>query len=142
MAVRGGYPHTPPGPAFGRLRRSAMPLARRLVAVVLEETASVPSATVASGSVLSTAALQRVAMRLNPKALWTHRSLPKAFRKGLVYAVERRGMRRSETAHSFDVSLSSANRYVGKSRQGKPLSTGKAPSKLPIIDQRARCTPQ
>src|ERR687894_209941 len=58
-------------------------------------------------------------------------------RKNIVNAVEQRGMGQSEAARLFDVSLSSVKRYVGKSRQGRPLSSGKAPGKRPIIDQRA-----
>ena len=57
-------------------------------------------------------------------------------RKKIVDAVERRGMGQSEAARLFDVSLSSVKRYVRKSRQGRPLSSDKAPGKRPIIDQR------
>ena len=57
-------------------------------------------------------------------------------RRKIVDAVERRGMGQSEAARLFDVSLSSVKRYVGKSRQGRALSSGKAPDKRPIIDQR------
>lgn len=61
----------------------------------------------------------------------------KDLRKKIVDAVERRGMGQSEAARLFDVSLSSVKRYVRKSRQGRALSSGKAPGKRPIIDQRA-----
>jgi transposase len=59
-------------------------------------------------------------------------------RKKIVDAVERRGMAQSEVAPTFDVSLSSVKRYLGKVRQGKSLSPGKAPSRRPKIDERAR----
>lgn len=59
-------------------------------------------------------------------------------RKKMVDAVEQRGMQQNEAARLFDVSFSSVKRYVRKSRQGRPLSPGKAPGKHPAMDQRAR----
>jgi transposase len=59
-------------------------------------------------------------------------------RKKIVNAVEQRGTGQSDIARLFDVSLSSAKRYVRKFRQGKSLSPGKAPGKRPIIDEPAR----
>jgi len=47
-------------------------------------------------------------------------------------------MKKSEVAPLFGVSLSSGKRYVRKFRQGRSLSPGKAPSKRPKVDQRAR----
>ncbi len=46
-------------------------------------------------------------------------------------------MGQSQAARTFDVGLSSVKRYLGKSRQGRALSRGKAPGKRPIIDERA-----
>ena len=62
----------------------------------------------------------------------------KNLRKKIVEAVERRGMKRSEVACLFGVSLSSVKRYVKKFRQGRALSSGKAPGKRPKVDERAR----
>ena len=62
----------------------------------------------------------------------------KDLRKKIVEAVERRGMKKSEVARLFGVSLSSVKRYVRKFRQGRPLSPGKAPGKRPKVDERAR----
>ena len=59
-------------------------------------------------------------------------------RKKIVEAVERGGMEKSEVARLFGVSLSSVKRYVGKFRQGRSLSPGKAPGKRPKVDERAR----
>ena len=59
-------------------------------------------------------------------------------RKKIVEAVERRGMGQSEAARNFNVSLSSAKRYVRKFRQGRSLSPGKAPGRRPKIDEQAR----
>ena len=59
-------------------------------------------------------------------------------RKKIVEAVERRGMKRSEVACLFGVSLSSVKRYVKKFRQGRALSPGKAPGKRPKVDEHAR----
>ena len=59
-------------------------------------------------------------------------------RKKIVEAVERRGMKKSEVARLFGVSLSSVKRYVSKFRQGRSLSPGKAPGKRPKVDQRAK----
>src|SRR5215208_4522706 len=80
--------------------------------------------------------LQRVAMRLTHIASW---SLMDAYsedlRKKIVEAVEKRGMKKSEAARLFGVSLSSVKRYVRKFRQGSSLSPGKAPGKRPKIDE-------
>jgi transposase len=59
-------------------------------------------------------------------------------RKKIVNAAEQRGMRQSEAARLFDVSLSSVKRYLRKFRQGRSLSPGKALGKRPIIDEPAR----
>ena len=59
-------------------------------------------------------------------------------RKKIVETVERRGMKRSEVARLFGVSLSSVKRYVRKFRQGSSLSPGKTPGKRPKVDERAR----
>jgi transposase len=59
-------------------------------------------------------------------------------REKIVEAVERRGMKQSEVACLFGVSLSSVKRYVRKFRQGRSLSPGKAPGKRPKVDERAR----
>jgi putative transposase len=56
----------------------------------------------------------------------------------IVEAVERGGMKKSEVARLFGVSLSSVKRYVRKFRQESSLSPGKAPSKRPKVDARAR----
>src|SRR5215217_7441995 len=65
--------------------------------------------------------LQRVAMRLTHIASW---SLMDAYsedlRKKIVEAVEKRGMKKSEAARLFGVSLSSVKRYVRKFRQAPP----------------------
>lgn len=71
-----------------------------------------------------------------------HNGIMKAYsedlRRKIIDAVEQRGMKQSEAARLFDVSLSSVKRYVRKSRQGRSLSPGKAPGKRPAIDERAR----
>src|SRR5918912_2144410 len=59
-------------------------------------------------------------------------------RKKIVEAVERRAMKKIEVDRLFGVSLSSVKRYVRKFRQGRPLSSGKAPGKRPRVDERAR----
>ena len=59
-------------------------------------------------------------------------------RKKIVEAAERRGMKKSEVARLFGVSLSSVKRYVRKFRQGRSLSPGKAPGKRPKVDEHAR----
>ena len=59
-------------------------------------------------------------------------------REKIVEAIERRGMKKSEVARLFGMSLSSVKRYVRKFRQGRPLSPGKAPGKLPKVDERAK----
>jgi transposase len=59
-------------------------------------------------------------------------------RKKTVDAVERRGMRQSEAARTFNISLSSVKRYVRKFRQGRSLSPSKAPGRRPKIDEQAR----
>src|SRR5215204_181655 len=78
-------------------------------------------------------------MRLTHIASW---SLMDAYsedlRKKIVEAVEKRGMKKSEAARLFGVSLSSVKRYVRKFRQGSSLSPGKAPGKSPKIDECAR----
>ena len=61
----------------------------------------------------------------------------KDLRKKIVEAVERRGMKKSEVARLFGVSLSSVKRYVRKFRQGRALSPCKAPGKRPKVDERA-----
>ena len=59
-------------------------------------------------------------------------------KKRIVDAVEHRGMGQSETARTFDVSLSSVKRYVRKFRQGRSLSPGKAPGRRPKLDEQAK----
>src|SRR5215217_8617772 len=75
-------------------------------------------------------------MRLTHIASW---SLMDAYsedlRKKIVEAVEKRGMKKSEAARLFGVSLSSVKRYVRKFRQGSSLSPGKAPGQSPKIDE-------
>jgi transposase len=58
-------------------------------------------------------------------------------RKKIVDAVEQRGVGQSQAARAFDVSLSSVKRYLGKSRQGRSLSPGKAPGKRPKMGELA-----
>src|ERR687885_2706452 len=78
-------------------------------------------------------------MRLTHVASWSLMdAYSKGLRKKIVEAVERRGMKKSEVACLFGVSLSSVKRYVRKFRQGSSLSPGKAPGKRPKVDQRAR----
>ena len=47
-------------------------------------------------------------------------------------------MGKSEAARTFGVSLSSVKRYVGKARQGSPLSPKKHPGPPPKLDEKAR----
>ncbi len=56
----------------------------------------------------------------------------------IVDAIEYRSMGQSEATRTFDVSLSSVKRYVRKFRQGRSLLPGKAPDRLPKIDEQAR----
>jgi len=55
-------------------------------------------------------------------------------REKLVNAIEQRGLRQSEAARLFDVSLSSVKRYVRKFRQGRSRSPGTAPGKRHLVD--------
>lgn len=59
-------------------------------------------------------------------------------RMKIVDAVDRRGMNKCQVARTFDVSLATVKRYTRKSRRGISLLPGKAPGKLPKIDERVR----
>jgi len=78
-------------------------------------------------------------MRLTHIASWgLMDAYSEDLRKKIVEAVEKRGMKKSEAACLFGVSLSSVKRYVRKFRQGSSLSPGKAPGKRPKVDECAR----
>jgi transposase len=68
----------------------------------------------------------------------TMKAYSEDLRKKVIEAVEQRGMRQSEAARLFDVSLSSVKRYVRKYRRRRSLSPGKAPGKRPAIDERTQ----
>ncbi len=57
-------------------------------------------------------------------------------RRKIVSAVER-GMSKSQAARTFDVSLSSVKRYVGKVDRGESLVPKKSPGSLPKLDEKA-----
>ncbi len=59
-------------------------------------------------------------------------------RKKIVEAVEKRGIKMSEVARLFGVSLSSVKRYMRRFRQGRSLLPGKAPGKRPKVAECAR----
>jgi transposase len=65
------------------------------------------------------------------------KSYSEDLRKKIVDAVEQRGVGQSQAARAFDVSLSSVKRYLGKSRQGRSLSPGKALGKRPKMGELA-----
>jgi transposase len=48
-----------------------------------------------------------------------------------------RGMSKAQAARTFDVSLSSVNRYVDKARRGEALAPKKSPVSPPKLDQKA-----
>jgi transposase len=48
-----------------------------------------------------------------------------------------RGMSKAQAARTFDVSLSSVNRYVDKARRGEALAPKKSPGSPPKLDQKA-----
>ena len=58
-------------------------------------------------------------------------------RQKIVSAVER-GMSNSQAARTFDVSLSSVERYVNKANHGESLAPKKSPGSLPKLDEKAR----
>jgi len=75
-------------------------------------------------------------MRLTHIASWgLMDAYSEDLRKKIVEAVEKRGMKKSEAACLFGVSLSSVKRYGRKFRQGSSLSPGKAPGKRPKVDE-------
>ena len=59
-------------------------------------------------------------------------------RKKIVEAVSERGMGKSEAAHTFSVSLSSVQRYVGMASKGKSLAPKKRPGLKPKLDEKTR----
>jgi len=59
-------------------------------------------------------------------------------RRKIVEAVEEHRMNQSEAARAFGVSRSSVKRYLKAVRQGRSLSPGKAPGKMPTLDEKAR----
>jgi transposase len=59
-------------------------------------------------------------------------------RKKIVQALQQRRMNKSEAARAFGVSLSSVKRYAKAVREGRSLSPGKAPGKMPLLDEKAR----
>src|SRR3712207_2539828 len=58
-------------------------------------------------------------------------------RKKVVEAVKR-GMKTSEAAHTFGVSLSSVKRYVGAACEGQSLRPKKRPGMRPKLDNNGR----
>src|SRR5918998_1353924 len=62
--------------------------------------------------------------------------LKRALRRKIVSAVGR-GMSKTQAARTFDVSLSSAKRYVKKADHGESLAPKKSPGSLPKLDEKA-----
>jgi transposase len=58
-------------------------------------------------------------------------------RRKIVSAVER-GMSKTQASRTFDVSLSSVKRYVGKAERGESLAPKKSPGSAPKLDGKAR----
>ena len=58
-------------------------------------------------------------------------------RRRIVSAVER-GMSKAQAARTFEVSLSSAKRYVEKANRGESLAPKKSPGSLPKLDKKGR----
>lgn len=56
-------------------------------------------------------------------------------RRKIVDAIER-GMPKAQAARTFEVGISTVKRYATKARRGESLQPGKAPGKLPKMDQR------
>ena len=65
------------------------------------------------------------------------RAYSEDLRKKVVEAVER-GMKKSEAAYTFGLSLSSVKRYVGAACEGLSLRPKKRPGMRPKIDSRGR----
>jgi transposase len=66
------------------------------------------------------------------------RAYSEDLRKKVVEAVERRGMKKSEAAYTFGLSLSSVKRYVGVACEGRSLLPKKRPGMRPKIDNNGR----
>src|ERR687893_2832659 len=65
------------------------------------------------------------------------RAYSKDLRKKVVEAVKR-GMKKSEAAYTFGLSLSSVKRYVGAACEGRSLRPKKQPGMCPKIDSNGR----
>ncbi len=65
------------------------------------------------------------------------RAYSEDLRKKVVEAVER-GMKKSDAAYTFGVSLSSVKRYVGAACEGRSLRPKKRPGMRPKIDNNGR----
>jgi transposase len=61
----------------------------------------------------------------------------KDLRQKIVDAV-RRGMSKTQAAHTFGVGISTVKRYAAKAQRGEPLEPGQAPGKRPKMDERLR----
>jgi len=63
----------------------------------------------------------------------------KAYSKDLrrkIVDAPRRGISKAQAARTFGVGISTVKRYATKAQRGEPLGPGKAPGKLPKIDER------